>query len=133
MARPARHGAGAWPIPRRHGGCPGNHRPAAARPFSLQSRQPRGQTALTDAENILAFSTQNLPDELAADPCLANDPPDQHAIISHLANHPIGLLAAQIASVAVAGDDLNPRTGPQPGLDRGRFPVLQEVNNPAPL
>lgn len=38
-----------------------------------------------------------------------------------------------IASVAVAGDDLNPRTGPQPGLDRGRFPVWQEVNNPAPL
>lgn len=38
-----------------------------------------------------------------------------------------------IASVAVAGDDLNPWTDPQPGLDRGRFPVRKEINDPAPL
>lgn len=42
---------------------------------------------------------QNLPNALAVEPCLANDPPDRHAIISHLANHLVGLLAAQIAFV----------------------------------
>ena len=112
MARPARHGAGAWPIPRRHGGCPGNHRPAAGARVRRRSgsrppipapaaaaRESGSQTAFTDAENILAFPAQNLPDELAAEPCLANDPPDRHAIISHLTNHPVGLLAAQIALV----------------------------------
>ncbi len=43
--------------------------------------------------------TQNLPDALADEPCLAHDPPDRHAIISHSANHLVGLLAAQIAFV----------------------------------
>lgn len=81
---------------RRQSSAPFRQQPAHSR--SNRGSQG-GQTALTDAENILAFPAQNLPDELAAEPCLANDPPDRHAIISHLANHPVGLLAAQIAFV----------------------------------
>lgn len=40
---------------------------------------------------------------------------------------------AAITAVAVTGHDLDPGAGTQPGLDRGRVPVRQQVDNPGPL
>lgn len=40
---------------------------------------------------------------------------------------------AAIAAVAIAGDNLDLRAGPQPGFDCRRFPVGQQVDDPAPF
>jgi len=39
--------------------------PAAACPFPFQLRQPGGETALADAENVLTFTANDLADQTA--------------------------------------------------------------------
>ena len=69
--------------------------PAPGGPFPLKARQPRLETALADAEHVLALAADDLAHELAAQPRQANDPLEGDTISGHLADHPVGVLPAQ--------------------------------------
>ncbi len=76
--------------------------PAPGGPFPLKARQPRLETALADAEHVLALAADDLAHELAAQPRQANDPLEGDTISGHLADHPVGVLAAQETLVSQA-------------------------------
>lgn len=53
----------------------------------------RGQAALSDPKDVLAFAAQDLADEFSAETREAVDTPDRDAVIGHPANHAVGLQA----------------------------------------
>ena len=74
----------------------------AGRPLIVEPWQVWVERALPDPEDVIAFATDHLPNQLPAVASLADDLLDRHAILRQRQDGRIGLLAAKIALILEA-------------------------------